>query len=80
MQLSYGPPRADPSRRQKGAARPVAQFSSRTGFLLQGDGPAEASLVNTGVGWKVLRDSAYVPIVITTAFMGNYFAAAPGVK
>jgi alpha-L-rhamnosidase len=61
-----------------GAARPVAQFSSRTGFLLQGDGPAEASLANTGVGWKVLRDSAYVPIVITTAFMGNYFAAAPG--
>jgi hypothetical protein len=42
-----------------GAARPVAQFSHRTGFLLQGNSPLEASLVNTGAGWKVLRDPAY---------------------
>jgi alpha-L-rhamnosidase len=61
-----------------GAARPVAQFSNRTGFLLQGNSAAEASLVNTGAGWKVLRDRAYAPIVITTAFMRNYYAAAPG--
>ncbi len=61
-----------------GAARPVAQFSYRTGFLLQGDSQAEAALVNTGTGWKVLRDEAYTPIVITTASLGNYYAAAPG--
>jgi alpha-L-rhamnosidase len=61
-----------------GAARPVAQFSHRTGFLLQGDSQVEAALVNTGTGWKVLRDSAFSPIVITTASMGNYYAAAPG--
>ena len=61
-----------------GAARPVAQFSYRTGFLLQGDSQIEASLVNTGTGWKLLRDLAYAPIVITTASMGNYYAAAPG--
>jgi len=61
-----------------GAARPVAQFSHRTGFLLQGNSPLEASLINTGAGWKVLRDPAYAPIVITTAFLGNYYAAAPG--
>jgi hypothetical protein len=61
-----------------GAARPVAQFSHRTGFLLQGDSQVEAALVNTGTGWKVLRDLAYSPIVITTASMGNYYAAAPG--
>ncbi|HMG70181.1 MAG TPA: alpha-L-rhamnosidase C-terminal domain-containing protein [Gemmatimonadaceae bacterium] len=61
-----------------GAARPVAQHSHRTGFLLQGNGPAEAALVNTGTGWKLLRDPAYAPIVITTATMGNYYAAAPG--
>jgi hypothetical protein len=61
-----------------GAARPVAQFSHRTGFLVQGYSPVEAALVNTGTGWKVLRDSAYTPIVITTASMGNYYAAAPG--
>lgn len=60
-----------------GAARPVAQHSHRTGFLLQGNSAAEA-LVNTGRGWRLLRDSAYAPIVITTASMGNYYAAAPG--
>src|SRR6185312_5239933 len=61
-----------------GAAHPVAQHSYRTGFLLQGNGPAEAALVNTGTNWKVMRDPAYAPIVITTASMGNYYAAAPG--
>jgi hypothetical protein len=61
-----------------GAARPVAQFSHRTGFLLQGDSQVEAALVNTGTGWKLLRDLAYAPIVLTTASMGNYYAAAPG--
>src|SRR5258705_1247996 len=61
-----------------GAARPVAQFSHRTGFLLQGDSQVEAALVNTGTGWKLLRDQAYAPIVMTTATLGNYYAAAPG--
>ena len=60
-----------------GAAHPVAQHSYRTGFLLQGNSPVEA-LVNTGTSWKVLRDPAYAPVVITTASMGNYYAAAPG--
>jgi hypothetical protein len=61
-----------------GSARPVAQHSYRTGFLVQGNGAAEAALVNTGAGWKVLRDTAYAPVVITSASMGNYYAAAPG--
>jgi alpha-L-rhamnosidase len=61
-----------------GAARPVAQHSYRTGFLVQGDAAAEAALVNTGPGWKLLVDSAYAPIVITNATVAGYFAAAPG--
>ncbi len=61
-----------------GAARPVAQHSHRTGFLIQGNGPVEAALVNTGTGWKLLRDLAYAPIVITNATVGGYYAAAPG--
>ncbi len=61
-----------------GAARPVAQHSHRTGFLLQGNSPTEASLVNTGAAWKLIPDSAYTPIIITSASLGNYYAAAPG--
>jgi hypothetical protein len=61
-----------------GAARPVAQHSHRTGFLLQGDGAREAALVNTGPGWRLLVDSAYAPIVITNATVAGYYAAAPG--
>jgi len=61
-----------------GGASPVAQHSHRTGLLLQGNGPVEAALVNTGTGWKLLRDPAYAPIVITTATLGEYYAAAPG--
>jgi hypothetical protein len=61
-----------------GAVRPVAQHSYRTGFLVQGDSPVEAALVNTGASWKVLVDSAYAPIMTTSANMGNYYAAAPG--
>ena len=61
-----------------GADRPVAQHSHRTGFLLQGDGEGEASLVNTGPGWKLLVDSAYAPVVITNATVAGYYAAVPG--
>lgn len=61
-----------------GAARPVAQHSHRSGFFLQGNSPAEAAHVNTGNGWRLRVDSAFAPIVITTATMGNYYAAAPG--
>ncbi|MGD8816395.1 MAG: hypothetical protein PVJ51_04365 [Acidobacteriota bacterium] len=46
-----------------GAERPVAHFSYRTGFLLQGDGPGEA-IVNTGPEWKVLRDEGYAPLPV----------------
>jgi len=61
-----------------GSARPVAQHSHRTGFLMQGNSSVEAALVNTGPAWKVMIDSAYAPIVITSGYMHNYYAAAPG--
>lgn len=61
-----------------GADRPVAQFSYRSGLLVQGDGDREDALVNTGPGWKLLVDSAYTPIVITNATVHGYYAAGPG--
>ena len=61
-----------------GAARPVAQHSHRTGFLMQGGSATESAAINTGPGWKLLVDSAYSPIVITNATVAGYYAAAPG--
>jgi alpha-L-rhamnosidase len=61
-----------------GAGRPLAQHSARTGFLLQGDTPSAATLVNTGPGWRLRIDSAYAPIPVVGPDAGGYYAAAPG--
>ncbi len=58
-----------------GAHRPVAQFSRRTAFLLQGDTEREA-LASTGPGWKVLRNAGYEPVPVVA--IGGYYAAPPG--
>ena len=60
-----------------GAERPVAQFSYRTGFLLQGDGARE-SVVNTDQDWKVFHNAGYEPIPIRSSDVGGYYAAPPG--
>ena len=59
-----------------GARHPVAQHSVMPGFLLQGDSPAEA-VVNTGAGWKLLRDSAYAEERVTAQDVRNAYYAAP---
>src|SRR6185295_1877999 len=46
-----------------GAERPVAQFSHRTAFLLQGDSEREA-VANTGREWKVFQSPGYAPIPV----------------
>jgi hypothetical protein len=60
-----------------GSERPVAQFSYRSGFLLQGDGERE-SIVNTDQQWKALHNSGYEPIPIRSNDVGGYYAAPPG--
>ncbi len=60
-----------------GAERPVAQFSYRTGFLLQGDGERE-SIANTNQHWKVLHNAAYEPVPVRSSDVGGYYAAPPG--
>jgi hypothetical protein len=63
-----------------GIARPMAQLSHRTGFLLQSDDPAN-QVVNTGSAWKVAQDSAYAQIVYKDNdphFKWNYYVAGPG--
>ena len=60
-----------------GAERPVAQFSHRTGFLLQGNSERE-SAANTGPEWKVLRNPGYEPVPVRGPARGGYYAAPPG--
>jgi alpha-L-rhamnosidase len=57
-----------------GKERPVAQFSRRTAFLLQGDSGREA-VVNTGPEWKVHHNTGYAPIPVR---IQDYYAAPPG--
>src|SRR4051812_3164021 len=60
-----------------GPGRPVAQFSRRTGFLIQANSPEE-TLANTGPNWKVQADSAYAIVPIDPRTIGGYYAAPPG--
>ncbi|MFL5619765.1 MAG: alpha-L-rhamnosidase N-terminal domain-containing protein [Gemmatimonadaceae bacterium] len=60
-----------------GAARPVAQHSNRTGFLLQGDSEREA-VINSGPGWQLRVDSAYRFVRLGFGEIRGYYAASPG--
>jgi hypothetical protein len=61
----------------EGQYRALAQISNRTGFLLQGDGPAE-QLVNTGRDWVCFHDAAYEPLPISNEDRVEYWALGPG--
>jgi hypothetical protein len=60
-----------------GPERPVAQFSHRSAFLLQGDSEREA-VANTGREWKVFSNPGYEPIPVRGPAAGGYYAAPPG--
>lgn len=57
-----------------GEYAPVAQLSSQTGFLVQGDDTSE-QIVNTDRSWKVLHDTAYSPTALNAgAILHSYVA------
>ena len=62
-----------------GTLAPVAQMSFRTGFLLQGDTPAEAA-VNTDGSWEAEEEKGQGFVAVQHADLPNYYAAAPGEK
>jgi hypothetical protein len=56
-----------------GAEGPIAQNTHETGFLLAGES------VDTGSGWKCIRNEAYRPEPVTRQIMPyGYYAAGPG--
>jgi alpha-L-rhamnosidase len=61
-----------------GPEAPMAQVTRETGFLVAGEGAAER-VVDTGGGWKCLRDAAYSPEPVTRALLPyGYYVAGPG--
>lgn len=56
-------------------ARPEAQISLRTGFILKGDSTAKE--INTNHHWRCLRDSSRSPLV-GIGFTDTYYVAGPG--
>jgi hypothetical protein len=61
-----------------GALRPAAQMSLKTGFIVQGQSPAE-EIVNTDTTWKVCSDPAYAPLPIDRKKLNTYIVVGPGV-
>ncbi len=58
--------------------RPMAQFSLRTGLIVQG-GEAWSQAANTGDGqWRVWHDEAYAPIPVDGSQVMGYFVVGPG--
>jgi alpha-L-rhamnosidase len=57
-------------------ARPMAQHSAKTGFILQGNGDAERVL-NTDKSWVVVKDAAYGTQPGT---LSDYTSVGPGEK
>ncbi len=53
---------------------PMAQFTSQTGFVLDGDDPA----VNTNPSWKTLLDHSRSVLVLSERDAGGYYAAGHG--
>ena len=60
-----------------GDHRPLAQFTIRTAFILQGNTDREAQ-VNTDLSWKVMQNKAYQPVPVTYAMVQGYYVAGPG--
>lgn len=60
----------------EGNLKAVAQFSNRTGFLLQGTSE-ETKILNTNESWKCIEDKSLTPIRQTVS---GYYAAEAGEK
>jgi hypothetical protein len=60
-----------------GDGKPLAQMSWQTGFLMQGNGPAEAA-AHTDESWKVIHNQAYAPLPPDRAALQTYLVSGDG--
>jgi alpha-L-rhamnosidase len=56
---------------------PFAQLSYQTGFIVQGNGPAEA-IANTNASWRVWHNKAYRPEPVDRAALQTYIVTGDG--
>jgi len=62
---------------QFGIFAPLAQFTDRLAFLMEGDSKAE-SVVNTDKSWDVEQEAGHTPVRAMSEGMWNYYAGGPG--
>ncbi|MBS0000424.1 MAG: alpha-L-rhamnosidase [Cyclobacteriaceae bacterium] len=60
-----------------GEYRPFSQMTRQTGFILAGNGSAEA-MVNTDDSWKIFRNEAYEPISGFDKMLNEFIVVGPG--
>ena len=60
-----------------GIYAPHAQFSRRTGLLIQGDGTPE-SVVDTNATWQVKQDQSFSPVPLDMAKLGTFITSGHG--
>ena len=60
-----------------GEHRSVSQQSFQTAFILQGDRALDIDINTGSAHWKVKKNNAFSPIVITSEMLNAYYAAGP---
>lgn len=60
-----------------GEHRPLAQFTIRTAFILQGNTTKE-EIANTNSDWLVTVNKAYKPVPVTGELVPGFYCAGPG--
>ncbi|MBE2213500.1 MAG: alpha-L-rhamnosidase [Opitutaceae bacterium] len=60
-----------------GEERPYALMSLQTGLIVQGDGPGE-QVVNTGEGWRVFINRAFMPLPVSRERFRTFIVVGPG--
>lgn len=60
-----------------GEHRKVSQQSFQTAFILQGDRALDIDINTGSANWKVIKNEAFSPIIITSEMLNAYYAAGP---
>jgi hypothetical protein len=60
-----------------GDEKPYAMMSAKTGFIVQGEGPAEEQ-ADTGPDWRVIEDKSFKPIPPDRALLNTFIVSGPG--